>query len=201
MYIVQYSESICIISSHALFIAHEKKEYHSLYISWEQYASGKNVHTVLAYGVKNVTIIIQKRKLHDKFVVSAQGKISDGRRTPKQAQISIDSLPRRCEIDTFQYLREKLCNTASLGQIFLDISGKVINFFAHNFLGLCVQEHPRRKNLNQENKFLKPESRLALPFLKIPSEAVFALQRNACKQAQYRAVGQDTSGKLEDSPQ
>ena len=93
-----------------------------------------------------------------------------------------------------------MCNAASLGLIFLDISGKVSNFFAHTFLDLCVQEHPRRKNLNQENKFLKPESRLALPFLEIPSEALFALQRNVCKQALYCAVEQDTSGKLADSP-
>ena len=127
-------------------------------------------------------------------------KISDERRTPKQAHINIDYLPQRCETDASQYLQEKLCNAASLGQIFLDISGKVSDFFGHTFLDLCVQEHPGRFNENQANIFRLLESRLALPYLEIPSEAVFALQRNACKQAQYRAVEQDTSGKLADSP-
>ena len=117
----------------------------------------------------------------------------------KQAQNSIDSLPQRCEIDAFQYLQEKLCNTASLGQIFLGISGKVSNFFGHTFLDIYVQEHPGRFNENHANNFSLPESRLALPVLEIASEAVFALQHTACKQAQYRAVQQDTSGKLADS--
>ena len=93
-----------------------------------------------------------------------------------------------------------MCNTASLGQIFLDISGKVSNFFGHTFLDLCVQEHPGRINKNPVNIVSLPESMLALPFLEIPSEALFALQRNVCKQALYCAVEQDTSGKLADSP-
>ena len=78
-------------------------------------------------------------------------KISDERRTLKQAHINIDYLPQRCETDASQYLQEKLCNAASLGQIFLDISGKVSNFFAHTFLDLCVQEHPGRKKFKPGN--------------------------------------------------
>ena len=59
----------------------------------------------------------------------------------------MEFLPQMCEIDAFQYLQEKLCNSASLGQKFLGISETVRNFFVRTSWDLGVQEHPDMRRL------------------------------------------------------
>ena len=59
----------------------------------------------------------------------------------------MEFLPQMCEIDAFQYLQEKLCNSATLGQIFLGISKTVSNFFVRTSWDLGVQEHPDMRRL------------------------------------------------------
>ena len=59
----------------------------------------------------------------------------------------MEFLPQMCEKDAFQYLQEKLCNSATLSQKFLGISETVSNFFVRTSWDLGVQEHPDMRRL------------------------------------------------------